>query len=36
MGSNLRSTTFEETQNTTIILGIKHIKKLIFSRLNNK
>lgn len=30
MGSNLRYTTFEETQFTTIILGIKHIKTLIF------
>jgi hypothetical protein len=35
MGSNLRYTTFEETQITTIILGIKYIKTLIFSRLNN-
>ena len=33
MGSNLRSANFRETQITTVILGIKHIKTLIFSTL---
>lgn len=33
MGSNLHSATFEETQNTMVLLGIKQIKTLIFSTL---
>lgn len=33
MGSNLHSATFEETKITTVILGIKHIKTLIFNTL---
>lgn len=33
MGSNLHSATFKETKITTVILGIKKIKKLIFSTL---
>lgn len=36
MGGNLHSATFKETQITTVILGVKHIKTLIFSRLNNQ
>ena len=33
MGSNLHSATFKETKITTVILGIKKIKTLIFSTL---
>lgn len=33
MGSNLRAATFEKTQITTIILGNKQIKTLMFSTL---